>query len=133
MAFEGSTSEGLSVVMDATEEHGGRALGPSPLETLLSSLGACSGIDVVSILHKKRMTVTKYRIEIEAERQEGEFPHPFTCIVLRHLVEGPDLTQEAVEQAVKLSDEKYCSAIATLRFSPEVKSEAQVVAYGDPQ
>jgi putative redox protein len=126
MTFEGCDEEGLCLTLDASDDHAKR-VGPPPLVALLSSLGGCSGYDVLTVLHKKRLTVTAYRVEIDAVQAKGEYPHPFTEIVLRHIVEGPDVTQEAVDQAVSLSDAKYCSAIATLRFSPTVRSEGRAV------
>ena len=94
------------------------------METLLSAIGACAAMDVISILKKKRQVVTAYRIEIEGERvPPGNWPRPFLSIVVRHIVSGENIDPAAVERAVQLSDEKYCSVIATLRQSPTVTSE----------
>lgn len=110
--------------MDAYPKEGEVSRGPTPIETLLAAIGGCSAIDVLSILEKKRQKVTAYRVEVDGQRTaEGEFPRPFTSIVLRHIVTGEDLDPLAVERAVELSDQKYCSVIATLRSSPTVTSE----------
>lgn len=110
--------------MDSHPDFGGQNLGPSPLEALLSSIAACSAVDVVTILQKKQQKLISYRIEVEGVRApEGIFPRPYTSLTLRHIVQGDNVDPAAVERAVQLSDEKYCSVLATLRFSPEVKSE----------
>lgn len=123
MAFSANTESGHQLRMDAYPESGGEQSAPTPVETLLASIAGCSGMDVISILKKKRQPVTSYRIEIEGERNPpGEFPRPFKSITLRHIVEGDEVDPTAIEQAVRLSDEKYCSVIATLRLAPTVRS-----------
>ncbi|MFN8218590.1 MAG: OsmC family protein [Fimbriimonadales bacterium] len=123
MAFEAHTEGKVSFVMDAYPEAGGEGRGATPVETLLAAIGACSGMDVISILRKKKQTVTSYRIEVDGERvPQGEWPRPFRSIEVRHVVKGEGLDPAAVARAVELSDEKYCSVIATLRSSPSVKS-----------
>lgn len=109
--------------MDGHPESGGQGLGPTPMEALLAAAAACSAMDVVSILEKKRQTVASYRIEIEGERgPEGEWPRPFTRLSVRHVLSGEGLDPVAVARAVELSDTKYCSVLATLRAAPEVTS-----------
>lgn len=124
--FEAKDDDGLTFQLDSATDHG-PAQGVSPLDALLAALGGCSGMDVVLILQKKRLHIASYRVEVDGIRKEGDYPHPYTSITLKHFVEGPDITEAAVEQAVRLSDEKYCSAIATLRLSPEIKSEFELV------
>lgn len=127
MAFEAVGQGGSRVVMDAHPDFGGTGSGVSPVEALLTSAAACSGIDVLSILGKKRQVVTSYRIEVEGVRPEpGVWPRPFSSITLRHVLEGPDLDPEAVARAVELSDEKYCTVVTTLRAAPEVVSEWRI-------
>ncbi len=125
MAFEAHTPSGSKFVLDAYPESGGEGHGPTPVEALLSSAAACSGMDVISILRKKRQQVTGYRIVVETERSvpEGQYPRPFSKIVIRHELEGDNLDAAAVARAVELSDEKYCTVVATLRAAPEVVSE----------
>jgi putative redox protein len=79
----------------------------SPVETLAAALGACSAMDVVSILEKKRQVVTSYRVEVTAH-QRDEYPQVYTRIDVRHVVEGTVLLQAAVRRAVELSALKYC-------------------------
>ncbi len=124
MGFVARPPSGNEFTFDAHPDFGGNGKGPSPMETLLCALAACSGMDVISILKKKRQTVTSYRIEVEGERPpQGEWPRPFTRILARHIVEGPSLDEDAVKRAVELSDEKYCSVTASLRHQGEVVSE----------
>lgn len=123
-AFEATPPSGNRFFMDAHPDSGGQGLGPTPLEALLGSLAACSAMDVVQILDKKRQNVTSYRVEIDGERSaEGVYPRPYVQLVVRHIVEGIDLDEQAVRQAVRLSDEKYCSVAATLRAAPLISSE----------
>ena len=109
MAFVGESESGHAVVMDASPEVGGRNLGPRPMEMLLLGTGGCSSIDVMSILQKMRQAVTDCYVEIEAERAASE-PKVFTKIHLHFVIKGKGIKAEAVEKAVKLSAEKYCSA-----------------------
>ena len=126
-AFEAVPPSGNRFVMDSHVDFGGRNLGPSPVEAMLSAIAACSAIDVLSILEKKKQIVKSYRIEVDGDRiPPGEFPRPFTSIVIRHIVAGEDLDPAAVQRAVELSDEKYCSVIATLRAAPKITSEWKI-------
>ena len=127
MAFEADPPSGSRFVMDSDPEHGGRQLGLSPVEAFLAAAAGCSGMDVLSILSKKRQIVTSYHIEIEWTRDpEGDWPRPIRSIVLRHVIQGKDIDPAAVERAVELSDEKYCTVVATLRASPVVCSEYRI-------
>lgn len=109
MAFVGETESGHAVVMNAAAAVGGRNLGPRPMEMLLLGAGGCSSIDVISILEKMRQAVSNCYVEIEAERAESD-PKVFTRIHMHFVVKGQNIKAEAVEKAVKLSAEKYCSA-----------------------
>jgi putative redox protein len=127
MAFESVTPSGSRFVMDSNPEHGGQQKGPDPVQALLAAAAACSGMDVVSILAKKRQTISRYRIEVDWNRDpEGDWPRPIRSIVLRHVIHGPNLDPAAVARAVELSDEKYCTVAATLRISPTITSEYRI-------
>ena len=126
--FEANPPSGNKFTMDAYPDSGGNDLGPTPMEAFLASGAACSAMDVIQILEKKRQKVTSYRIVVDGERtEEGVYPRPYVKLTFRHIVEGEGIDRVAVEQAVKLSDEKYCSVIATLRAAPHVTSEYEVV------
>lgn len=123
MAFEAQPESGNRFVMDAYPESGGEGKGPTPLETMLCAAAACSAMDVISILSKKRQNVTSYQVEIGGERTvEGVYPRPYTSITVRHILKGENLDADAVARAVQLSDEKYCTVLATLRAQPKIES-----------
>ena len=122
LAFDAEASQ-HTVRIDTTVDGGGLDSGMGPKQMLLCSLSACSGMDVVSILEKKRQEITAYRLEIDGVRAEpGTWPRPFLSITMRHIVTGEDLDPVAVARAVELSDEKYCTVVSTLRSQPEVQS-----------
>jgi len=112
-AFVGEAGSGHAIVMDGAPESGGRNLGLRPMEMLLVGLGGCTAFDVVHILEKGREAVSGCEVEVEAERAESE-PKVFTKIHLTYKVRGRGLKPSAVERAIKLSAEKYCSASVML-------------------
>lgn len=129
MAFRAVGDRGDSFTMDSGPDSGGQGLGVSPVEAMLASAAACSGMDVVSILEKKRQKLTGYRIEVEGVRPEpGEWPRPFESITVTHFISGEDLDPAAVQRAVELSDEKYCTVVSTLRSAPTVTTKWEIPA-----
>lgn len=128
MAFDSVGPSGMKWTMDAYPEPGGVQLGPTPVEALVGSLAACTAMDVVSILKKKRQEVESYRLEVEYTRgPEGEWPRPILQATVRHIVKG-NVDREALARAIELSDEKYCTVAATLRSGPKIVSEWSVEA-----
>lgn len=117
-----------TVVMDAKAEVGGEDGGPRPMELLLMGLGGCTGIDIVMILEKMRLTVEDFRMEIEGARRE-EYPQKFTEIHVKYILKGPDLAPDKVERAIRLSEEKYCSASASLNAQIVASYEINGVSY----
>ncbi|MHA6308657.1 OsmC family protein [Hafnia paralvei] len=109
MTFLGESASGHQILMDGNA--GDKA--PSPMEMVLMSAGGCSAIDVVSILHKGRLDVRDCEVKLTSERRE-EAPRLFTHINLHFIVTGKGLTDKAVERAVALSAEKYCSVALML-------------------
>jgi putative redox protein len=107
MAFQADVG-GHSLMLDAAPDAGGRARGPRPVDLILVALAGCTGMDVISILRKMHQVVTDYRVEVEGTRRE-EHPRIFTHIVVEHVVEGVALSPEAVQRAVTLSRDRYCS------------------------
>ncbi len=108
-SFRATSGSGHAVQMDGPPDHGGRDLGPRPMEMLLMGLGGCSSFDVMSILQKSRQDVTACHAELEAERADA-VPAVFTRIHLHFVVTGSNLKENLVKRAVSLSAEKYCSA-----------------------
>ncbi|MDD2802222.1 MAG: OsmC family protein [Methylobacter sp.] len=114
--FVGESGSGHAVVMDGPPDHGGRNMGMRPMEMILLGLGGCSSFDVVQILQKGRNEIVNCVAELTAERVDA-VPSVFSKIHLHFIVTGRDLKPAAVERAVKLSAEKYCSASIMLAKS----------------
>lgn len=113
LSFTGTSPNGFSVPMDGSVEHGGDNTGFRPTELLLIGLAGCTGMDVISILEKKRQKVTHFEVLVSGERA-GEHPRSFTDILVEYAVTGVDIDPAAVERAVELSETKYCSVAATI-------------------
>jgi len=107
--FIGESGTGHTVIMDGPEDHCGKNQGVRPMEMLLLGMGGCTSFDVMSILKKQRQDVVDCVAEIEAERADA-VPSVFTKIHIHFKVQGRKLRAAAVEKAVALSAEKYCSA-----------------------
>lgn len=116
------TSEsGHATVLDA---NGGKTA-PSPLESVLLSLGGCSSVDVVSILQKSRQDLIGCEVEISAERVDT-IPRRFSKIHLHFIVTGNDISDKQVERAVALSADKYCSVAMMLEQVVEITHDFEV-------
>ena len=126
MTFVAESGSGHAVVVDASPDVGGRNLGARPMELVLMGTGACSAIDVVLILRKSRQAITDCRVELEAERAE-EDPKVFTRIHFHYVVTGKNLASVAVERAIRLSKEKYCSATSMLAHTAAVDFDFEIV------
>ena len=133
--FIGESGTGHTVIMDGPEDHGGKNQGVRPMELLLLGMGGCTSFDVMSILKKQRQDVVDCVAEIEAERADA-VPSVFTKIHIHFKVQGRKLREVAVEKAVALSAEKYCSASIMLEkggveitHSFEVESVEQIFVF----
>jgi len=123
--FLAESGSGHGLVIDGPVEAGGRNLGPSPMEHVLIGAGGCSAYDVILILQKMRQKVTDCRVELEAERA-AKAPRVFTRIHMRYIVTGRGLGRDAVERAVRLSAETYCSATAMLGRTAAISHEIEI-------
>lgn len=119
VAFMGESGSGHALVLDGAPDAGGRNLGVRPMEAVLIGMGACAAFDVVSILRKGRATLLDCHVELEAERAD-EIPKVFTKVHMHFVVTGHGIRESAVERAVALSAEKYCSATAMIEKTAEV-------------
>jgi putative redox protein len=126
ITFLGETESGHGIIMDGAPSVGGRNLGPRPMEMLLLGAGGCSSIDVIMILKKSRQAVSDCYVDISAERAETD-PKVFTKIHMHFVVTGKDIKPEAVEKAIKLSAEKYCSASIMLGATAEMTHDFEIV------
>ena len=119
--------KGISVNFDAPIPHGGEETALSPMENVLASLAACSSFHVLTILKKKRVKITFYSVEASAERREDPPPRIFTKIHLKYIVKGENITPHAVESAIKLSEEKYCSVGGMLQKAVSITSSFEIL------
>ncbi|MBY0576715.1 MAG: OsmC family protein [Gallionellaceae bacterium] len=125
-SFLGETESNHAVLMDGPPTAGGRNLGPRPMEMLLLGTGGCTTFDVVSILKKSRQDISDCHVELEAERAETD-PRVFTKIHMHFVVTGKNIKPEAVEKAIKLSAEKYCSASIMLGATAAITHDFEVI------
>ena len=113
MHFEAESGSGHRVTLDAAKHDGGQDTGFRPMELLLAGLAGCTGMDVISILRKKRQQVTAYEVRVTGKRAE-DHPMVFVEITVEHLLTGHQLQPEAVQRAIQLSEGRYCGAGAML-------------------
>jgi putative redox protein len=126
VSFLGETESNHAILMDGAAAAGGRNLGPRPMEMLLLGAGGCTSFDVISILKKSRQAVSDCYVELEAERAETD-PKVFTKIHMHFVITGKDIKPEAVEKAIKLSAEKYCSASIMLGQTAVITHDFEVI------
>jgi putative redox protein len=128
MAFVAETGSGHVLTMDGAPDGGGRNLAPRPMETVLAGTAGCTAYDVVLILQRGRHDVRSCRVAVTSERAPTD-PKVFTKIHMHFAVTGgPGLTEAAVERAVKLSHEKYCSASIMLGKTAQITTSFAVGA-----
>jgi putative redox protein len=126
MTFVAETGSNHVTIMDGAPEGGGRNLAPRPMELVLAGTGGCTAFDVVLILKRGRQDVTGCEVSLKADRAETE-PKVFTRIHFHYTVRGKRLKADAVERAIKLSAEKYCSASAMLAKTAEITHDWEIV------
>ena len=118
LGFTGIADSGFPIRLDCKKEGGGSDSGIRPVELMALSVAGCTAMDVISILQKKRQQITAFEVQVHAARAE-DHPRKFLKMVIEYIITGHDIDPGAVERAVQLSEEKYCSAIATLRGNVE--------------
>jgi len=127
MRLVGKAGEGPSIIVDHVQPGESRQQsGPTPMELLLIGLAGCTGMDVISILQKKRQSFGSLQVKVAAERAE-EHPKVYTKIHLEYIVTGEGVDPKAVERAIDLSETKYCSASAMLGAVAEITTSYQIV------
>jgi putative redox protein len=124
--FIGVDSTKHSVVLSTPDE----GIGIKPSDLLLIAVASCTAVDVVEILAKKRMPLSYLEISSSGE-QDQDPPWTFRKIHLHFKIGGKNLTEKAVEQAIQLSEEKYCSVAATVRATAEITSDFELLAESD--
>jgi putative redox protein len=119
--------DGHSFSVDAKPEVGGEDRGPRPKGLVLSALGGCTGMDVVSILAKMRVPLEAFRVEVEAPLTD-EHPRVYSAIHIRYFFRGKDLPMDKLERAVQLSQERYCGVSALVAKAAPVTHEIVIEA-----
>ena len=126
MTFHAETGSNHLVAMDGAPDGGGRNLAPRPMEMVLAGSGGCTAYDVVVILKKSGQAVTGCEVKLTSERAATD-PKVFTRIHMHFTLRGRGLKRNLVEQAIRLSHEKYCSATAMLAKTAEVTKDFEIV------
>lgn len=121
--FIGESGSGHQIIMDGNSQD---SKAPSPMEMVLMSVGGCSSVDVVSILHKAKQDVKDVRVELSAERRE-EAPRYFTKMHLHFVATGHQISEKHLARAVTLSADKYCSVALMLQQTVEITHSYEVV------
>jgi len=135
MSFVAQTGSGHTLVMDgapdaAKPDNGGANLAPRPMETVLAGAGGCTAYDVVLILKRGRQDVRGCSVKLSAERAEVD-PKVFTRINMHFVVTGKGLTSSAVERAIAMSHDKYCSATIMLSKTADISTSFELVSLPD--
>ena len=130
MRFDGVSGSGHTVAMDATADLGGTDGGSTPMELLLVALAGCTGMDVISILRKKRQQVTGYEVLVHGVRAE-EHPKVYTQVTVEHVVTGHSVDPAAVARAIGLSETKYCGVSKTLEKTARIETTYRIVEAGE--
>lgn len=126
LQFVGVATSGHAIVMDGDIEAGGKNTGSRPMELLLMGIGGCSGMDIISILKKKKQEVKGLEINVKGQKAET-YPKKFTDINIEFVVRGRNIAEDAVKRAVELSMGKYCSVKATLEGSANITYNYRIV------
>ena len=126
MGFVAEPGSGHLIAMDGAPEGGGRNLAPRPMETVLAGTGGCTAYDVVLILKRGRHDVRGCQVRVNAERATQD-PKVFTRIAMHFIVSGRALPPAAVERAIALSHERYCSTSAMLAKTAEMTTSFEIV------
>lgn len=126
LSFTGTAAAtGFSLPLGADPKVGGDNDGFRPSELILVGLAGCTGMDVISILEKKRQTITAFEVRAHGERAATD-PKRFTSFTVEYIVTGKGIDADAVERAVELSETKYCTVMATLRAAGPIERKIQI-------
>lgn len=124
MTFVGMPDSGFAVQMDSATASGGTNSGVRPMEMIALGLAGCTGMDVISILQKKRQQVTQFEVQVDAPRSP-DYPRVFTSAQITYVVTGKNIDQDAVLRSIELSATRYCPAQVMLAqvFPMELRYE----------
>ena len=125
----GYADSGHGIVIDTSPEGGGLGKGTSPMELVLIALASCSAMDVISILKKKRESLTGLEVRISGDRAESD-PRVYTSVRLHYILEGKGLSEIASRKAIDLSQDKYCSVLGMVSNTARVESAFEIKETG---
>jgi len=126
MCFDAETGSCHHIILDAADSNGGEDKGPRPMELFLVALASCAGMDIISILRKKRQQISGYEVRVHGDRME-EHPRMFVNITVEHLFTGHDLHPAAIERAIALTEERYCAASVIMSKSAKVLHTFRII------
>jgi putative redox protein len=126
MQFMAHTGTGHAFAVDGAPEVGGKNSGPRPMELMAAGVAACTAMDVISILRKSKQKVTELKVHVNGERA-SEHPKKFETLHIEYTIVGYDVSEDRVARAIELSENKYCSAIASLRPGVEIKTSYKIL------
>ena len=126
MLFSGHTSTNYTIPLDSARESGGHNAGVSPMELMLTSLAGCTGMDVISILRKKRQDVTAFEVEVSGVRGDTH-PRVWVELWVKFTVTGHSIDPKAVERSIELSRDTYCGASATLSHTATIHYDYEII------
>jgi putative redox protein len=127
MGFIAETGSGHVLMMDGAVDGGGRNLAPRPMETVLAGTAGCTAYDVVLILQRGRHAVSGCQVKLTSERADAD-PKVFTKIHMHFVVTGADVPATAVERAIRMSHDKYCSASIMLGKTADITTSFEIVS-----
>lgn len=125
LLLEAENDTGNTIVLDSSPSGGGKNRGARPLQLLLMGLAGCTSMDVISILQKMREPLEDFRVEVTA-KQAADHPRVYTAIHVAYVLTG-NVNEESVRKAIRLSEERYCSANAMLRQAAAITSSFRIV------
>ncbi len=131
MRLVGEANDGPAIVLDSPSAPYGTHSGSSPMELILIGLAGCTGMDVISIMEKKRQPMTSLQVKVKAERAE-EHPHVYTKIHIEYIAYGEGVDSKALARAIELSETRYCSVSAMLSKTAEITNSYRLVDAPDP-
>ena len=126
LRFSGTNPWGHTLVTDAAKDHGGGESGFKPTELVLYGVAACTGIDIVRIMEKRRQPLSSLSIRVEGE-QNDDYPRPFHTVRVHYVATGEELDRDALARAIELSESKYCVVSQTLQQPTEVVTSFEIV------
>lgn len=126
LQFTGESGTKHEIIMDADAKYGGTDKGMRPMELLLVAIGGCSGMDVASVLQKKKQRLSGIEIKVNGTNAES-YPQKFTEIELEFIIRGKDISEQAVKKAVESSMDKYCSVKATLEGAAKINYRYTII------